>query len=73
MKFKTFDKVNVAVEYEIKVFHEDEPIDYFKVNYLVDTETNNIYRKEALKEKGAVVRFVSVNSANGLLSLTLEV
>lgn len=73
MKFKTFDKVNVAVEYEIVVFHEGEPIDHFTVSYLPGAETSNISKKEALKEKGATVRFVSVDSATGLLDITVEV
>lgn len=69
MKFKSFDKVNVAVEYEVVVFNADDPIDDFVIDYLGDHK--NLSKK--VQYADAKVRYVSVNSATHRLSVTLEV
>lgn len=69
MKFKSFDKVNVAVEYEVVVFNANDPIDDFVIDYLGDHK--NLSKKAQYAD--AKVRYVSVNSATHRLSVTLEV
>ena len=69
MKLKSFEKVNVAVEYEVVVFHGADPVDDFVINYLGDTK--NLAKKTEYAD--AKVKFVSVNSATHRLSVTLEI
>lgn len=72
MKLKTFEKVNVNIKTEYTVFHGDEPIDSFVVDYLGQTK-EEIQKLKYYEEAGAKVRFVSVNTVTGNLSVTVEI
>ena len=73
MKLKTFDKCNVAVKTEYTVWNaKGEFVESFTEDYL-DTNSgrNGILKKIDYENAGAEVKHVSVNSATGLLSVSL--
>lgn len=73
MLLKTFDKHNVAVKTEYTVWNKaGDLLDYFLEDYTNPLESN-VIKKLDLVEKGAKVKYVSVNSATGRLSVSVEV
>lgn len=82
MKLATFEKVRTATATEYVVFHGEDVIDSFTVdycekdatgNYDVHKLNNNINKRFYYEKQGATVRFVDVNKANGCLSVTIEI
>lgn len=72
MKLKSFNKVNVETKCEYHVFDGAEWVDTFEVDYLADKLTG-LTKLNKYIEMGATVRFVTVNTATKLLSITIDI
>lgn len=70
MTLREFDDVNNECKTHYIVFKDGEPIDEFTVDYLSGDLTTLKLTK--WKKQGAKVRYVSINSATGLLEVSCE-
>lgn len=75
MTLKTFEKANCAVRTEYNVFNRDNGlIESFETDFTkASTDNGSILKLVAYEKmgKGCTVRHVSVNSATGILSVSL--
>lgn len=75
MKLKTFDRVNVAVQAEYTVWDRktDALLDNFYVDFAKPYPDDGITKVLDLIHRGADIQYVRVNSASGLLDVTVIV
>ena len=71
MTLKTFDRVNVSTKTHYTVFRGENYVYDFTADYCEDSQS--LFKLVHLKKQGAVVRFVTVNSATGLLEVTVDI
>ena len=71
MTLKEFSKVNSATKTSYVVFKGENAVDWFTVNY--SNYGENIDKEIALEKHGAIVKHVDVNTATGILQVSVDI
>lgn len=71
MTLKEFSKVNSATKTSYVVFKGENAVDWFTVNY--SNHGENVDKEVALEKQGAFVKHVDVNSATGILQVSVDI
>ena len=71
MTLKEFSKVNSATKTSYVVFKGENAVDWFTVNY--SNHGENVDKEIALEKQGAIVKHVDVNSATGILQVSVDI
>lgn len=73
MTLKAFDEVNVSTKTSYTVFKDGKCVDLFTVDYGENVRKDNVLKEVALRDSGAKVRFISVNSVTGVLEVSVDI
>lgn len=72
MTLKEFNKVNSATKTSYMVFNGENAVDWFTVNYS-SNHGENVDKEIALEKQGAIVKHVDVNTATGILQVSVDI